>query len=61
MQRSKTSESQPRHGSSTANWGEPSALRLRTAAIRANWSEAERAHRRELSQRYVAVWQALVQ
>ena len=61
MNRSKPQGSKSRHASDSGNWGETENIRRRTAAIRANWSEVERAHRRELSQRYAAVWQALVQ
>jgi hypothetical protein len=61
MHRRKPQESQSRSFSNSAVWSEPTDIRRRTAAIRASWSEAERAHRRELSQRYAVVWQALVQ
>jgi hypothetical protein len=61
MQRSKIHEPQSRPMNSNSNWDHPSAIRRRSAAIRAGWSEAERAHRRELSQKYAAVWQSLVQ
>lgn len=42
-------------------WPSPEDIRHRAAEIRANWSVAERARRRWLSQQFARNWQTMIE